>query len=79
MGDSDDLVNGRAMERAYKKTKCPQDSSSTAFTSTCIYWRPDLQTKPAGDSKPGDSESESLPNAQAEQDLAEKLGAVTLA
>lgn len=79
MGDSDDLVNGRAMEKAYKKTKCPQDSASTAFTSTCIYWRPEEQAEAADRAKKGDLDDESPQNAQDEEDLADKLESVTLA
>lgn len=39
LGDSDDLVNGQVMEKTYGKMKCPQDTSTTAFSGTCIYWR----------------------------------------
>ncbi len=40
LGHPDDLIHGQVMEKTYSKTKCPQDTSSTAFSGTCIYWRP---------------------------------------
>lgn len=37
---SDDLKNLEAMEKSYSKVDFPADPSSTAFSSTAIYFRP---------------------------------------
>lgn len=40
MSKSDDLANMEVMERTYTKSAFPEDTASTAFSSTCIYWKP---------------------------------------
>lgn len=34
------MENGQVMEKTYLKTRFPQDTSATAFTSTSIYFQP---------------------------------------
>ncbi|KAF7560462.1 hypothetical protein G7046_g3701 [Stylonectria norvegica] len=39
--DGDDMKPMRIMDETYGKSMVPQHSRSWAFSSTCIYWRPD--------------------------------------
>lgn len=74
MGQSDDLANIKTMEETYTKLRCPQDASTTAFTSTSIYWRPRSQREPAA----GSSSSEAANDALEVMDIANKLQATTV-
>lgn len=83
LGELDDLVNGRVMEETYGKMKCPQDSSSTAFSGTCIYWRlSDGDRAIEGDHHDGktaeDAVTDSSRGVTDDRDLAQALELVTL-
>ncbi|KAH7308718.1 hypothetical protein B0I35DRAFT_483239 [Stachybotrys elegans] len=43
---TDDLENLKHMETSYTKTPFPEDSSTTAFSSTSIYWQPPGSSEP---------------------------------
>lgn len=71
-------MNGRIMEKTYAKMKCPQDSSSTAFNSTSIYWRSGDKALPPSGDDPKDVEAKPSKDPQDEEDIASKLESITL-
>ncbi|KAK3185546.1 hypothetical protein K4F52_005644 [Lecanicillium sp. MT-2017a] len=63
---SDDLKNLEAMEKTYSKVDFPADPSSTAFSSTAIYFRPrggDGNTNTDENSKADDTQEEATRKA----------------
>lgn len=70
------MAKGKAMEETYEKKKHPQDSMSTAFTNTTIYWRP---TDIPADSKADEKNSKaSETDSDNEDDLSKKLESITI-
>lgn len=40
LDDASDLQGMKTLEDTYRKFPFPQDTNGTAFSSTCLYWRP---------------------------------------
>jgi hypothetical protein len=81
LGEPDDLFNGRLIEKIYSKTRCPQDTSSTAFSGTSIYWRPNDNNadRPSNVTEDeGESVAKIAGDAEDEKELMQKLKSITL-
>ena len=81
MAKSSDLENMKKMHETYTSHTFPQDTASTAFSSTSIYFRPRTESAPPAAQPPSPEVSRNNKNDQAQEyagiDTASKKNSAT--